>query len=132
LPILIHTINLLQLNGIREASRAIRLELWYGNDHHRLRALTILDGLIQNAGEIFQKTFSDDKLVDGLERCLKSSNSVVRSKCSGLMRGWLKYDAGIARAYKVRGIFVTDKSYTYTLIEFPRHGCCLVIKPWSV
>jgi hypothetical protein len=94
--------KLLGGNGIEEASRAIRMELLYGNEHQRLRALEILDGLIQNAGETFQKRFANKKLVDSFDRCLdKHSGQLVRSECTKLLRGWSKYNPDIARLYKV-------------------------------
>jgi hypothetical protein len=95
------------------------MELLYGSDHHRLRALTILDVLIQNAGETFQKNFADTKLADGLDKCLKCSNPAVREKCAGLMRGWSKYDAHIARTYKVLSNISRGALSAYTVVEFP-------------
>jgi len=63
--------------------------------HRQLRALTILDGLIQNAGTRFQRTFADEPLLERL-RLLPRDDMVdpdVRAKCNALYRQW-------AAAYK--------------------------------
>ena len=59
IPDLVEAIKL-QATGPAEAARAIRKKLKYGNVHRQLRALTILDGLIQNAGPRFQRAFADE------------------------------------------------------------------------
>jgi hypothetical protein len=59
IPELVESIRL-QSTGTTEASRAIRKKLKYGNVHRQLRALTILDALIKNAGETFQRNFADE------------------------------------------------------------------------
>ena len=58
--------------------------------HRQLRALTILDGLIQNAGTRFQRTFADEPLLERL-RLLPRDDMVdpdVRAKCNALYRQW--------------------------------------------
>lgn len=58
--------------------------------HRQLRALTILDGLIQNAGSRFQRTFADEPLLERL-RLLARDDMVdpdVRAKCNVLFRQW--------------------------------------------
>jgi LAS seventeen-binding protein 5 len=58
--------------------------------HRQLRALTILDGLIQNAGARFQRTFADEPLLERL-RMMPRDDLVdpdVRSKCNNLYRQW--------------------------------------------
>ena len=58
--------------------------------HRQLRALTILDGLIQNAGARFQRTFADEPLLERL-RLMPRDDMVdpdVRSKCNTLYRQW--------------------------------------------
>lgn len=63
--------------------------------HRQLRALTILDGLIQNAGSRFQRTFADEPLLERL-RVLAKDDMVdpdVKAKCNLLFRQW-------ATAYK--------------------------------
>jgi hypothetical protein len=62
----------------------------YGNMHRQLRALTILDGLIQNAGSRFQRTFADEPLLERL-RLMPRDDMVdpdVRAKCNTLYRQW--------------------------------------------
>ncbi|KAF2669868.1 hypothetical protein BT63DRAFT_423846 [Microthyrium microscopicum] len=85
----------IQDSGPTEAARAIRKKLKYGNLHRQLRALTILDGLIQNAGARFQRTFADEPLLERL-RLMPRDDMVdadVRAKCNTLYRQW-------AAAYK--------------------------------
>ncbi|KAF2463805.1 uncharacterized protein BDR25DRAFT_307579 [Lindgomyces ingoldianus] len=80
----------IQESGPTEAARAIRKKLKYGNVHRQLRALIILDGLIQNAGSRFQKTFVDEPLLERL-RLLAKDDMVdieVRQKCNVLFRQW--------------------------------------------
>ncbi|KAF3761411.1 hypothetical protein M406DRAFT_353075 [Cryphonectria parasitica EP155] len=89
IPDLVEVIKL-QGSGPTEAARAIRKKLKYGNAHRQLRALTILDGLIQNAGPRFQRTFADEPLLERLRVCGTSdlSDPDVRRKCSELFRSW--------------------------------------------
>ncbi|OAA74386.1 enth/vhs [Akanthomyces lecanii RCEF 1005] len=83
----------LQASGPTEAARAIRKKLKYGNVHRQVRALALLDGLIQNAGPRFQRTFADEPLLERLRVCGSSelSDAVVRSKCRELFREWAQY-----------------------------------------
>jgi hypothetical protein len=80
----------LQSTGPAEAARAIRKKLKYGNVHRQLRALTLLDGLIQNAGSRFQRAFVDEPLLERLRVCATSdlSDKQVRDKCKILFGGW--------------------------------------------
>lgn len=89
IPDLVEVIKL-QSSGPAEAARAIRKKLKYGNVHRQLRALTLLDGLIQNAGPRFQRTFADEPLLERLRVCGTSdlSDSEVKKKCSELFRSW--------------------------------------------
>ncbi|KAK4043116.1 hypothetical protein C8A01DRAFT_32757 [Parachaetomium inaequale] len=89
IPDLVEVVNL-QDTGPSEASRAIRKKLKYGNLHRQLRALTILDGLIQNAGPRFQRTFADEALLERLRFCGTAglSDPEVRKKCTELFAGW--------------------------------------------
>lgn len=107
IPDLVEVIRI-QDTGPTEAARAIRKKLYvrhhrtfiqgltkytsrkYGNMHRQLRALTILDGLIQNAGTRFQRTFADEPLLERL-RLLPRDEMVdpdVRAKCNALYRQW--------------------------------------------
>ncbi|KAF2181101.1 hypothetical protein K469DRAFT_590288 [Zopfia rhizophila CBS 207.26] len=80
----------IQESGPTEAARAIRKKLKYGNVHRQLRALIILDGLIQNAGTRFQKTFVDEPLLERLRLLAKDDmvDAEVRQKCNVLFRQW--------------------------------------------
>ncbi|KAK8245056.1 VHS domain-containing protein [Phyllosticta capitalensis] len=85
----------IQESGPTEAARAIRKKLKYGNVHRQLRALTILDGLIQNAGTRFQRAFADEPLLERLRILARDdmADKQVRQKCNVLFRQW-------ATAYK--------------------------------
>ncbi|KAG9812106.1 hypothetical protein KCU77_g19630, partial [Aureobasidium melanogenum] len=80
----------IQASGPTEAARAIRKKLKYGNAHRQIRALTILDGLIQNAGNRFQKTFADEPLLERLRLMVRDDmvDIDVRNKCNVLYRQW--------------------------------------------
>lgn len=109
IPDLVEAIKL-QSTGPVEAARALRKKLKYGNAHRQLRALTILDGLIQNAGPRFQRTFIDEPLLERLRVCGTSdlSDQEVRAKCKVLFAGWAREYSktpgleGIAGLYRVR------------------------------
>ena len=99
IPDLVEAIKL-QATGPAEAARAIRKKLKYGNIHRQLRALALLDGLIQNAGSRFQRTFADEMLLERLRVCGTAdlSDPLVKDKCKVLFRQW-------ASEYKnVRGL----------------------------
>lgn len=109
IPDLVEVIKL-QASGPVEAARALRKKLKYGNVHRQLRALTLLDGLIQNAGPRFQRAFVDEPLLERLRVCGTSdlSDPEVKKKCSVLFRSWAteyKNTPGLERVamlYKVR------------------------------
>ncbi|KAF2210785.1 hypothetical protein CERZMDRAFT_112967 [Cercospora zeae-maydis SCOH1-5] len=85
----------IQSAGPTEAARALRKKLKYGNPHRQVRALVILDGLIQNAGGRFQRAFADEPLLERL-RLMARDETVdphVRQKCKVLFSQW-------ANAYK--------------------------------
>ena len=107
IPDLVGVIKL-QASGPTEAARAIRKKLKYGNVHRQVRALVLLDGLIQNAGSGFQRGFADEPLLERLRVCGTSdlSDPAVRKKCTELFREWSQYASTpglerIARLYKV-------------------------------
>ncbi|KAH8887691.1 hypothetical protein GQ53DRAFT_784267 [Thozetella sp. PMI_491] len=111
IPDLVEVVNL-QDSGPTEAARAIRKKLKYGNLHRQLRALTLLDGLIQNAGPRFQRSFADEPLLERLRFCgtAELSDPEVKKKCAELFRSW-------ASEYKnVRGMEQVVKLYK----ELPR------------
>jgi hypothetical protein len=92
IPDLVEVIKL-QPTGASEAARAIRKKLKYGSVHRQIRALVLLDGLIQNAGARFQRTFADEPLLERLRVCGTSdlSDPDVRKKCSELFMSWTQY-----------------------------------------
>ncbi|KAG6015852.1 hypothetical protein E4U54_002839 [Claviceps lovelessii] len=106
LPDLVDVIKI-QATGPTEAARAIRKKLKYGTVHRQIRALVLLDGLIQNAGPAFQRSFADEPLLERLRVCGTSglSDPAVRNKCTELFRQWAQY-AGtpglerVARLYR--------------------------------
>lgn len=80
----------IQSSGPTEAARALRKKLKYGNSHRQIRALVILDGLIQNAGGRFQRAFADEPLLERL-RLMATDDMVdatVRRKCKVLFVQW--------------------------------------------
>jgi len=92
IPELVEVIKL-QATGPTEAARAIRKKLKYGSVHRQIRALVILDGLIQNAGPRFQRAFADEPLLERLRVCGTSdlSDPDVKKKCRELFRQWSAY-----------------------------------------
>jgi len=108
LPELVDVVNI-QDTGPAEAARALRKKLKYGSVHRQLRALTILDALIENAGPQFKRSFADEPLLERLRFCASAptSDPEVRKKCDELFRGWAsmyKNTRGmerVAKLYKV-------------------------------
>ncbi|RHZ54378.1 LSB5 family protein [Aspergillus thermomutatus] len=80
----------IQSSGPTEASRALRKKLKYGNLHRQLRALTILDFLIQNAGDRFLREFADEPLLERLRIAATDpvSDPLVKQKCKQLFGQW--------------------------------------------
>ncbi|KAG9232319.1 vhs domain-containing protein [Amylocarpus encephaloides] len=115
--------------GTREAARALRKQLKYGNVHRQLRALNILDSLIQNAGPEFQGAIVDSMLLDRLKFCGTAdlSDPLVRAKCEKLFRSWAKYKSvrgleQISVLYKItnqRNVMDRDKSRAVRETENP-------------
>ncbi|KAE9970170.1 hypothetical protein EG327_010363 [Venturia inaequalis] len=89
IPDLVEVVRI-QDTGPTEAARAIRKKLKYGNMHRQLRSLTILDGLIQNAGSRFQRTFADEPLLERLRLMPRDEmvDADVRAKCNTLYKQW--------------------------------------------
>ena len=58
--------------------------------HKQLRALTVLDGLIENAGPRFQRVFADEPLLERLRVAATDSlsDAQVKKKCSILFKQW--------------------------------------------
>ncbi|KAK9792087.1 hypothetical protein SCARD494_07135 [Seiridium cardinale] len=132
IPDLVEVIKL-QASGPAEAARALRKKLKYGNVHRQLRALTLLDGLIQNAGPRFQRAFADEPLLERLRVCGTSdlSDPEVKKKCSELFRSWAseyKNTPGLERIsvlYKQlprrKQVVTQDKSKVIRETENPFH-----------
>ncbi|KOS17394.1 Protein lsb5 [Escovopsis weberi] len=92
IPDLVEVISL-QASGPGEAARAIRKKLKYGNTHRQLRALALLDGLVQNAGPRFQRALAaDEPLLERLRVCAASelSDPEVRRRCRELFGSWAR------------------------------------------
>ena len=90
-PDLIEVVRL-QATGPTEVARALRKKLKYGNVHRQLRALTILDGLLQNGGSRLQRSIlSDGPLLERLRIAAVDSISdpEVRDKCKTLFSQWV-------------------------------------------
>ena len=98
---------MLQATGPAEAARAIRKKLKYGNVHRQIRALVILDGLIQNAGSRFQRTFADEMLLERLRVCGTSdlSDPLVRDKCKELFRSWAAEYKNVQGLEQIAGLY---------------------------
>lgn len=82
----------------KEADRSRK----YGNLHRQLRALTILDFLVQNAGDRFLREFADEALLERLRIAATDSVSdpLVKQKCKQIFGQWaatLKDTPGMAR-----------------------------------
>ncbi|OSS47218.1 hypothetical protein B5807_09846 [Epicoccum nigrum] len=80
----------IQSTGPTEAARALRKKLKYGNAHRQIRALVILDALIQNAGSRFQKAFADEPLLERLRILARdeTADADVRKRVNLLFRQW--------------------------------------------
>lgn len=125
IPDLVEVIKL-QSSGPAEAARAIRKKLKYGSAHRQLRALTLLDGLIQNAGSRFQRSFVDEPLLERLRFCgtAELSDPDVRKKCSELFRNWAieyKNTPGLERIAKLDKVKLSIPSLAYLshLMTYP-------------
>ena len=66
------------------------IESKYGSVDQQLRALTVLDGLMENAGSRFQRDFADEPLLERLRVCATDSlsDAEVKKKCQILFRQW--------------------------------------------
>lgn len=107
IPDLVEVVKL-QATGPLEAARAIRKKLKYGNVHRQIRALVLLDGLIQNAGPRFQRSFADEPLLERLRVCGSSdlSDPAVKKKCRELFAMWSTYGStpGLERISRLHNV----------------------------
>ncbi|RMJ24369.1 VHS domain protein [Aspergillus sp. HF37] len=103
---LIEAVNI-QSSGPFEASRALRKKLKYGNLHRQLRALTILDYLIQNAGARFLREFADEMLLERLRIAATDpvSDPLVKQKCKALFGQWASSYNNTPGMERVAGLY---------------------------
>lgn len=90
-PDLIEVVRL-QATGPSECARALRKKLKYGSVHRQLRALTILDGVLQNGGPRIQRPMlADGPLLERLRIAAVDpiSDPDVRTKCRDLFGQWV-------------------------------------------
>ncbi|GAA5880204.1 hypothetical protein JCM1840_004877 [Sporobolomyces johnsonii] len=89
IPELVESINL-QPTGPTEASRAIRKKLKYSSVHGQVRALTILNALVENCGTRFQSTFANERLVDRIKVLAGDPHTdpAVKKKLMRVLAGW--------------------------------------------
>ncbi|CAB10084.1 Protein lsb5 [Schizosaccharomyces pombe] len=80
----------LTVTGPREASRTLRKKLKYSTPHEQVRALVILQALIENAGSHFLQNFSDEKLEDRMLQCATNSeySKPVRKRAIHMIKLW--------------------------------------------
>lgn len=91
IPDLLEVVKL-QATGPAEVSRALRKKLKYGSVHRQLRALTILDGLLQNGGQRLQRQILGDPPLQERLRIAAIdplSDQEVRTKCKALFGQWV-------------------------------------------
>ncbi|KAG5360863.1 Protein lsb5 [Yarrowia sp. B02] len=100
----------LRPDGPTEAARAIRKKLKYGGKHAQLRALVILDTLVEN-GERLSMLFNDTQLMDRLkivvsgQEGLHPMDSAVQKKAQAYAKSWSRYKGkrgyeGISSLYR--------------------------------
>lgn len=91
IPDLLEVVKL-QTTGPQEVARALRKKLKYGSVHRQLRALTILDGVLQNGGSRVQRSLlADGPLLERLRIAAAdpTSDPDVRTKCKDLFGQWV-------------------------------------------
>lgn len=91
IPDLLEVVKL-QATGATEVARALRKKLKYGSVHRQLRALTILDGLLQNGGQRLQRAILNDPPLQERLRIAAIdplSDEDVRTKCRTLFSQWV-------------------------------------------
>ncbi|GAA6004935.1 hypothetical protein JCM10207_008456 [Rhodosporidiobolus poonsookiae] len=87
---LVESINLQPTTGPAEASRAIRKKLKYSDTHGQLRALTILQIIVENGGTRFQTTFANERLVDRIKLMAGDphTDQRVQKKLMTVLKSW--------------------------------------------
>ncbi|WBW72342.1 actin cortical patch component Lsb5 [Schizosaccharomyces osmophilus] len=76
--------------GPKEAARTLRKKLKYGERSEQIRALLVLQALIENAGSHFVENFSDEKLEQRIFLCATSPAypKEVRIRAYSLIKLW--------------------------------------------
>ncbi|GAA5904677.1 hypothetical protein JCM6882_008344 [Rhodosporidiobolus microsporus] len=89
-PELVESVNLQPQTGPTEASRAIRKKLKYSDTHGQLRALTLLNALVENSGSRFQTTFANERLVDRIKLMAGDPHTEekVKRKLMRVLKNW--------------------------------------------
>lgn len=89
IPDLIEVIKL-QATGPTEVARALRKKLKYGTVHSQLRALVLLNALLENGGPKLRGRVWDEPLLERLRVCGSSDlyDRRVRDKCTFLFATW--------------------------------------------
>jgi len=91
IPDLLEVVKL-QATGSSEVARSLRKKLKYGSVHRQLRALTILDGLLQNGGQRLQRAILQDPPLQERLRIAAidpMSDQEVQKKCRSLFGQWV-------------------------------------------
>ncbi|AOW02373.1 hypothetical protein B0I72DRAFT_138121 [Yarrowia lipolytica] len=109
---MVELMEIIQLrpDGPTEAARALRKKLKYGGKHAQLRALVILDTLVEN-GERLSMLFNDTQLIDRLKIVVSGAeglhpmDSAVQKKAQAYAKSWSRYKGkrgyeGISSLYK--------------------------------
>lgn len=112
---MVELMEIIQLrpDGPTEAARALRKKLKYGGKHAQLRALVILDTLVEN-GERLSMLFNDSQLMDRLKIVVAGSeglhpmDSAVQKRAQAYAKSWSRYKGkrgyeGISSLYKAGG-----------------------------
>lgn len=90
----------------------------YGNPHRQVRALVILDGLIQNAGGRFQRAFADEPLLERLRLMARDEmvDAHVRQKCKVLFVQWANAYKGTPGLERIANLY---KEFPKTQVQRP-------------
>ncbi|ODV91096.1 hypothetical protein CANCADRAFT_116410 [Tortispora caseinolytica NRRL Y-17796] len=105
----------LSASGPTEAARAIRKKLKYGTDHMKLRALTLLDTILDNGSDRVRSQIIDYRLAQYLREMAMETNlnSRVRKKLIALCKSWsVRYKdvPGVSSVAGVAGVSSVSKT----------------------
>ncbi|GAA5822093.1 hypothetical protein JCM11251_004855 [Rhodosporidiobolus azoricus] len=106
-PELVESINLQPQTGPTEASRAIRKKLKYSDTHGQIRALTLLNALVENCGTRFQTTFANERLVDRIKLMAGDPHTEekVKRKLMRTLKGWAIHFKDDPKMQLVAGLY---------------------------